>query len=83
MTLEKRISEILASAPKFETEICSGLGYHGSSKGDEYEFTVYKFNGESYYSLDDVKLAYVMSKLKHDVKEIVKDCQDINDIVTN
>ena len=69
--MKKRIIKILAKAPKFTTKTCSGVGYHGSNKGEERSFTIYEYKGESYYNLDDAKVAFVLNELEKEVKKLV------------
>jgi hypothetical protein len=68
--MTQKILEILARVLEFRTETCSGFGYHGSEKGEEYSFTIYKYNGESHYSLEDAKKAFVLHELKKEVEDI-------------
>ena len=70
--MKEKIQKILSRAPNFKTETCSGEGYHGSSKGDKYEFTDYNYSGESYYSLESAPLAFVTKELKNEVEKIIK-----------
>jgi len=76
--MKKKILEILLKAPNFSTEICSGEGYHGSSKGEKYEFTIYKYLGNSYYSLEDVQTAFVIREMSDEVRKIIKDLKQNN-----
>ncbi len=70
--MKEKVLQILAETPHFTTETCSGVGYHGSSKGEEYNFTVYKYRGESFFNMEDLKIAFVMDRLEPEIKEIVK-----------
>jgi hypothetical protein len=70
--MRDKIQEILLRAPNFKTEICSGESYHGSSKGDKYEFIIYRYLGKSYYSLEDAKFDFVMHELGKEVEKIIK-----------
>jgi hypothetical protein len=76
--MEKKILEILTKVPQFNTETCSGESYHGSSKGDKREFTVYKYSGQRFYSLDDAKVAFVLNELGKEVKEFIKNLKTNN-----